>query len=119
MLRRGVTFNFIYTGSDEGGMGHMAWYSYHSGRMAIATTAESPWIYGNDDQWNSALRWFGDRYNPLTGSVVAGSFTTQGSGNEVNFRFALTDYGGETGSPNRVWEDLSVYVGAHRSRVRY
>ena len=119
MLRRGVTYNFIFTGSDQGGMDRMAWYTYHSGRVSIETTAESPWRFRNDDQWNSSLRWLGNRNNPLTGSAAAGTFTTQGSGNHVNFRFSLADFGGETGSPNNTWKDLQVYVGAHNSRVRY
>ena len=119
MLRRGVTYNFIFTGSDQGGMDRMAWYTYHSGRMAIETSAESPWRFRNDDEWNSSLRWLGDRNNPLTGSAAAGTFTTQGSGNHVSFRFSLTDFGGETGSPNNTWKNLQVYVGAHNSRVRY
>lgn len=118
MLRRGVTYNFIFTGNDQGGMDRMAWYTYHSGRMTIETTTESPWRFRNDNPWNSTLEWNGDIHNPLTGSFATGSFTTQGSGNDVNFRFAISDYGGETGTPNRVSEGLRVYVGAHNSRVR-
>ncbi|TMM52218.1 hypothetical protein FEE95_21260 [Maribacter algarum] len=118
MLRRGTTYDFVYTGTDQGGMDRIAWYTYHNGRVTIETTAESPWRFRNDDPWNSTLEWTGDKDNPLTGSIATGSITTQGSGTDVNFRFSISDYGGESEIPNRIWEDLRVYVGAHTSRVR-
>ncbi|CAM3586214.1 hypothetical protein [Zobellia roscoffensis] len=118
MLRRGVTYNFTLTGSDQGGVDRISWFTYHSGRINIETGAASPWQYSNDDEWTSSLDWTGDRNNPLTGSIAVGNFTTQGTGNDAVFRFTVSDFGGELISPNRVMEDLIIYIGAHNTRIR-
>lgn len=118
MLRRGVAYDFIFTGSDEGGMERMAWIATHQGRMSIASAVTAPWVLRNIEGQYSSVEWSGNRNDPLTGSIAAGSFRTQGTGSGVTFRFSISDFGGERGTPNRIWKDLRVYVGAHNTRIR-
>ncbi len=118
MLRRGVTYDFVYAGSDEGGMDRIEWNAIHLGRVSIDPPTGGPWIYSHLAGSYSSLHWNGDRNNPVTGSAVAGSFTTQGSGNDATFRFTLEDFGGEVRVPNNILKDLTIYIGAHNTRIQ-
>lgn len=118
MLREDVTYNFSYTGLDSGGLDRIDWQALHQGRIEIEPNLTGNWEFSDTGDFG-LLEWYGDPNNPLSGSAVAGSFTTTNvPGNDATFRFTATDYGGETGRANRISEDLRVYVGVHNTRIR-
>lgn len=118
MLRFGVKYEFTFMGYDGGGMDHMGWYTVHSGHMEIDPTLHGDWNF-YDNIGSTTLEWYGDTNNPLTGSILRGTFTTEGSTvSNGTFRFTAEDYGGESGRSNSVTEDLQVFFGAHSTRIR-
>lgn len=118
MLRMGVTYEFTFIGYDEGGMDYMAWSAVHSGNMEVDPTLHGDWNF-SDNIGATTLNWYGDVSNPLTGSILRGTFTTQGDVvSNGTFRFTVEDYGGESGRSNNVAEDLRVVFGAHYTRIR-
>jgi len=118
MLRRGVTYNYTFTGTDQGGVDYIGWYATHFDRIWVDPAVPSPWAFRHLTGSYSSVEWYGDRSNPYTGSIVTGSFRTQGTGNDANFRFVVEDFGGEIRMPNRDSGDLSIYIGSHNTRIR-
>lgn len=118
MLRYGVTYEFTFFGEDEGGMEYMGWLAAHLGHMEVNPNLHGEWNF-SDSTGASSLEWLGNPNDPLSGSIIAGTFTTQGDVvTDGTFQFMVRDYGGESGRSNRISENLSVFFGAHTTRIR-
>ncbi len=118
MLRVGVTYEFTFFGNDEGGMDHMGWYSVHSGSMVVDPSLHGEWNF-SELTGSTSLEWHGSPNDPLSGSIITGTLTTQGNVvTNGTFRFTVEDYGGESGRSNNITEDLPVVFGAHTTRIR-
>lgn len=118
MLRLGVTYQFTFFGADGGGMDHMSWVAVHTGNMEVDPNLHGDWNF-SDVGGASALEWHGNQNDPVSGSIIGGTFTTQGDVvSDGTFRFTVRDYGGESGRRNTITEDLRVVFGAHNTRIR-
>lgn len=118
MLKIGVNYQFTFYGNDEGGMDYMGWYSVHSGSMEVDPELHGEWNF-SELSGSTSLEWYGQPNDPLSGSIITGTFTTQGEVvSNGTFRFTVEDYGGESGRSNNVTKDLPVVFGAHQTRIR-
>jgi len=118
MLRMGVTYQFTFYGNDDGGMDYMNWVAVHTGSMTVDPNLHGEWNF-NDSGGATVLEWYGSPSDPVSGSIIGGTFTTQGDvTSNGTFGFTLRDYGGESGRSNRVDVQLPVFFGAHNTRIR-
>lgn len=66
---------------------------------------------------NSALvdvvSWNGNRNDPLTGSILTGTFRTRGNSIALEMTFYLTDFGGESGRSNSSSGGLNIFIDNH------
>ena len=109
-LIRSKTYDFIYMGSDEGGIDRVQWNILPARKITITSNIPAPWIssYVNDNQ---NIIWKGDRSNPKTASAFDGSFFAPYDRHTIVFRFNVTDFGGETTNPNEITKELTISTG--------
>ena len=115
-LKHGASYNFIYTGTDNGGVKLIQWQAPTSEYIEFAAPTPSPWqdyITGI----SRVIRWNGDPNNPLTGNILAGEFEANGDSIIHSFRFYVSDFGGETGDSNFISKELVINIGNHDTEI--
>jgi len=116
-LRRDTTYDFSFSGSDEGGVETIQWELVEAGYIRIESPIAAPWTRTYVSP-NEVIKWEGDSTNPFTGSIVAGSFYAPNFRTFLKFKFTVTDFGGETGLPNEVVKELRISTGnVHHTRI--
>jgi len=116
-LRRDRTYDFIFSGSDDGGVDTIKWEISNSGYIRVDETIPAPWNHSYIHPYET-IQWQGDASNPLTGSVVGGSFHASYDRGVVRFKFTVVDFGGTSGIPNEVERELKIYTGnVHHTRI--
>ncbi len=110
MLHRNTTYDFIFSGSDDGGVERVQWGIERNSNIQVNSRIPSPWThtYRNPFEY---IEWNGDSSNPLTGAIVGGSFKTFDSRELITFIFNVSDFGGQGRQPNYVSKELSISTG--------
>tara|TARA_R110002096_G_C14176134_1_gene686404 strand:+ start:105 stop:506 length:402 start_codon:yes stop_codon:yes gene_type:complete len=67
-LKNGTSYNFIYTGSDDGGVKTIQWKIPPSDYIEFGSAINSPWTI-SDSPPSKIIEWQGDINNPLTGNI--------------------------------------------------
>ncbi len=109
-LKRNTSYDFTFTGTDSGGVDTIQWSIAPSGYLRIDTRIPAPWNYSYRSG-TEYIEWEGDRSDPLTGAALTGTFTAPYVRTRVVFTFNVTDFGGETGSPNTTTKELNISTG--------
>lgn len=117
-LKRETEYDFTFIGSDAGGVERIQWIYSSSSRIRTEIPATSPWVYTATSSTSPTLSWFGDENNPLTGSVLTGTFTTHYTSTYGNFKFNVADFGGERRDANYILKRLNIYTGVHNTRIK-
>lgn len=106
-LKSNATYNFTYTGSDDGGVSSISWY--------VGTPMTFEDVVPGDVtispfQLGILLNLVGDENDPVSGLGMAGDALT-GAGNIVfQWQFLVRDYGGTGGPPNETSRTMNVAV---------
>ena len=116
-LRADAEYNFILTGSDQGGVEVIQWQLPSSDYIEFVTSIPNPWTISNISILTRMIQWQGDENNPLTGSILNGPFEANGQNIILSFGFYVSDFGGESGSSNTVSKELNLYIGNHNTEI--
>jgi hypothetical protein len=106
-LRVGVSYDFILAGVDNGGVRQIQ-FQYSPIATPINTAIPSPWTESNNG-FTSTIRFNGDRNNAITAQVLSGTFTPMLMGETIlseTFYIRVEDFGGESGPPFNITEDV-------------
>lgn len=109
-LQANATYNFVYSGSDAGGVKAINWqvpgdeYTHYTAiNPSNATvTVHSP--------LSRTITLLGDINDPRNGLVMSGRFTTAQGNVAFNWNFSVKDYGGTTGTPNLILRTMGVLI---------
>ncbi len=115
-LREDATYDFILTGSDADGLQRMEWYIVKD-YIQLESEVNSPWSIIPNNPLIDVVSWNGDRSNPLTGSVLAGTFRTNGRSIALGMTFYLTDFGGESRRSNDSSGQLNIFIDNHPTEI--
>ena len=115
-LKSDAEYDFIYTGSDEGGVKLIQWQLPISDYIEFASTLPDSW-QDNVSGLSRIIKWTGDSTNPLTGNILTGTFEANGELVSETFRFFVSDFGGESGDSNTVLKELNIYIGDHTTEI--
>ncbi len=111
-LREDTDYDFILSGSDVDGLKRIEWYLAHD-YIELESEVISPWSVTASSALVDVVSWNGNRNNPVTGSILAGTFRTRGNSIGVRMTFYLTDFGGESGRSNSSSGELNILIGDH------
>ena len=111
-LREDTAYDFILTGSDADGLKRVEWYVV-SDYIDIETDINSPWSVSATSPLVDVVSWNGNRNDPLTGSILTGTFRTRGNSIALGMTFYLTDFGGESGRSNSSSGELNILIDNH------
>lgn len=117
-LRAGVEYDFIYAGSDNGGVKLIRWQVPGSDNIDFTSGISSPWTIRNLSPLARMIEWAGDENNAITGNVLTGRFRAEGEQASVLFGFYVSDFGGESGSPNTVLQELFILIADHETELK-
>lgn len=115
-LKNGASYDFIYTGSDDGGVSLIRWQVPISNYIEFDSSIPAPW----QDELTGlsrTIQWNGDPSNPLTGFILAGTFEANGELVSDTFRFFVSDFGGESGDPNTISKQLNLFIGNQDTEI--
>jgi hypothetical protein len=112
-LRTGVTYNFVYTGYDAGGMADMRLIVPF---IHVEAHISGPWTASTSGGF-SDLSWYGDFTHPVTGSLVTGTFSVSAVPAPFSIWFSLGDFGGSCGGPNGTVRILYISIGNHNTGI--
>jgi len=115
-LKNGARYNFIYTGSDEGGVKTIQWQLPISDYIEFDSAIPDTW-QDNVSGLSRTIQWNGNSSNPLTGNILNGTFEANGEFVSDTFRFFVSDFGGESGDSNSVSKELAIYIGNHDTEI--
>ncbi|MGC1203926.1 MAG: hypothetical protein WA839_03455 [Flavobacteriaceae bacterium] len=117
-LKNGTSYNFIYTGSDEGGVKLIQWQLPISDYIEFDSAIPDSW-QDNVSGLSRIIKWNGDPNNPLTGNILPGTFEAKSVDDFTGaaFRFTVSDFGGESGSSNSVSKELTIFIGDHNTEL--
>ena len=117
-LKTGASYDFIYTGSDEGGVKTIQWQLPINDYIEITSTIPDNWE-NNISGLSRIIQWNGNRNNPLTGNILSGTFEAHTVDNFTTdaFRFTVSDFGGESGSSNTVFRELTIVIGSQDTEI--
>ena len=99
-LKNDAEYDFIYTGSDKGGVKLIQWQLPISDYIEFDSTIPDSW-QDNVSGLSRIIKWNGNSSNPLTGNILTGTFEANGEFVSDTFRFFVSDFGGESGRPSR------------------
>ena len=108
-LKSNAQYNFTYFGSDDGGVEHVSW------QADVLTPADFSDVVPEDVvitdlQLSTLLTIDGTINAPVSSLGMNGKLHT-GSGDIFGlWRFFVSDYGGQSGSPNEVYREMSVFL---------
>ncbi|MEM9361406.1 MAG: hypothetical protein AAGA43_02175 [Bacteroidota bacterium] len=120
-LRGNTEYDFVLTGSDQGGVRSIS-FQFTNESMQLISTVPAPWEI-NDNGFSTTIEFDGDRNNPTTGSILAGTFITTGQVSQEfqigdGLLFQVTDFGGSDGtSRNSTSADLTILIGEHTTEI--
>lgn len=115
-LKNGAKYDFIYTGSDDGGVELIRWQLPISDYIEFDSSIPAPW-QDNVTGLSRTIQWNGDSSNPLTGFILSGTFEANGELVSDTFRFFVSDFGGETGDTNTVSKQLNILIGNQDTEI--
>ncbi len=111
-LRHDADYDIIYSGADQGGVRNIT-LRYTTDYIEFDDNPPfpaAPWT--QDFSGLSAfVEWEGDRSNPLTGSILTGTFRPNGENVSTSFSFSVTDFGGENNDANTTTGELNILIG--------
>ena len=118
-LKHDAEYNFIYTGSDQGGVKLIQWQLPGSDYIEFDDVIPSPWTDTSISPINRIIEWEGDASNPLTGNILAGTFESNSPDGttSIAFRFLISDFGGESGAENTVSRELTILIADHSTEI--
>ncbi|WP_431136808.1 hypothetical protein [Psychroserpens mesophilus] len=116
-LKANTEYRFIYSGADQGGVGLIQWQLGGSDQIEFVSP-ELPfdsWSIRDISVSNRMIEWFGERTNPKTGAILSGRFRTGvvppgNSGNSGTLSFFVRDFGGQSGTSNRIRGNLNILI---------
>ena len=119
-LKDGGSYQFIFSGSDEGGLKYLRWGapgSPDSGIRVSAPSLPSGWSVTSrafDEYGENAVKYEGNEADPVSGALSAGDFAIYQPYQDlpVTFHFIARDYGGLDENINTVEKYLKVFVGS-------
>jgi len=117
-LRTGVEYDFAYSVGDDGGLKNAFWY-YNSELVEFITPIPTDWKV-LPSGLGSVLAWQGDSANPLTGTILAGTFKINNKYDGLlvhNFQFWVQDFGGATDMTNDAIGYLNIATDNHPTAV--
>ncbi len=115
-LRQGATYDFILSGSDGGGVKQIQWQYAHD-YVEFTDPITSPWVQSTISPLSSVINWFGERSNPVSGSILAGTIAVEGNQISHEFIFMVKDFGGESGDTNTIYASLNIYSANHPTEI--
>ncbi len=115
-LRQDTTYDFIFSGSDQGGVKQIHWQYAHD-YVEFVNPIVSPWTQTTTSALSSSINWYGDPTNPLSGAVLNGKIVIEGDNISHQFFFMITDFGGESGDSNATYGALNIYSGDHSTEI--
>lgn len=92
-LKNGTSYDFIFIGSDDGGVKTIQWQIPPSDYIEFGSAINSPWTMS--DPPARLIEWQGDDNNPLTSNLLVGDFEANGEDVRVNFYFFVSNFSGE------------------------
>ena len=116
-LKSGAEYDFIYVGSDDGGVKLIQWQVPNQDYIEFISTIPDPWTAADVSALSRMIQWSGNPNNPITGNILSGTFETNGELVSLSFRFYVSDFGGESGSSNSVSKELTIYIGDHDTEI--
>ncbi|WP_158849444.1 hypothetical protein [Algibacter sp. L1A34] len=116
-LKHDAEYDFIFSGSDNGGVKLIEWQLPDDDFIEFDSTVSSPWTVTNVSSINKIIKWEGNSNNPLTGNILAGTFESNGENISDTFRFFVSDFGGESGVSNTTSKELTIYIGEHDTEI--
>lgn len=118
MLHRYTTYDFIFSGSDDGGVERVQLAIEHSGGLIMDFRIPAPWTQFSNTPYQ-IIQWNGNRNNPLDGAAIGGNFRLTDYRDIITFKFTVSDFGGNARRPNTISKELSVSLGnVHRTRIK-
>lgn len=118
-LRVGVSYDFILSGVDAGGVRQIQ-FQYSPISTPINTPIPSSWTESSNG-FSSVIRFNGDRNNAITAQILTGRFTPMLMGEDMlseTFYIRVEDFGGESGPPFNITEGvLNVNIANHPTEV--
>ncbi|MDH7447266.1 hypothetical protein [Aquimarina sp. 2201CG14-23] len=115
-LNADTEYDFIFTGSDSGGVERISWQYPHD-YIEFITEIPAPWENTSQTFISSLIYWNGDQANPTTGNILTGKLITNGDIISISFSFLVKDFGGSDGTSNTTTESLNIYIGNHTTEV--
>ncbi len=115
-LKQGATYNFILSGGDGGGVKQIQWQYAHD-YVEFTDPITSPWVQSTVSPLSSVINWFGERSNPVSGSILAGKIVIEGNQVSHEFIFMVKDFGGESGNTNTIYASLNIYGSNHTTEI--
>lgn len=116
-LKADAEYDFIYAGSDNGGVKMIRWQVPGSEYIEFTSGISSPWTLRTLSPLSRMIEWEGNQNNPITGNVLTGRFRAEGELASETFRFYVSDFGGESGSLNTVSEVLDILIADHQTEL--
>jgi len=113
-LKANTEYRFVYSGADQGGVDLIQWQLGGSDLIDFSRP-EFPidsWTISDISASNRMIEWRGVRTDPKTGAILSGTFRTGNlQGDAATIRFFTRDFGGQSGTPNSIRGDLSIFIG--------
>jgi len=66
---------------------------------------------------SSAINWYGDLSNRLSGNILTGKMVVEGSNVSHELFFMIKNFGGESGDSNVTYASLYIYSGDHPTEI--
>ena len=120
-LRGNTEYDFILTGSDQGGVGNIS-FRFTTDYIQLISSVPEPWER-SDNGFSTTVEFNGDIRNPTTGNILAGTLITTGQVSQNlqigdGLLFQVIDFGGSDGtSRNITAEDLTILIGEHATEL--
>lgn len=112
-LKADVTYDFIFSAGDAGGLKQMQWRIPTPEYFQITSEINSPWSIRDISILNRMIEWNGDASNPITGFILGGKIIPKRVNNSntgSSFTFYIKDFGGESGNSNLISAELNLVV---------
>ena len=109
-LRKGATYDFIFSGADPGGVELIQW-QLPIDYIEVTSAFPGNWTMTNVSALSKMIQWTGDFNNAITASFLTGTFTATGEIVSISFGFFVKDFGGESRRSNTVSRDFNINIG--------
>lgn len=119
-LRNNNHYNFILTGSDDGGVKQIRW-QYAGDYLEFEDPIELPWRVREINELTHIVEFNGDVDDPRTSGVLSGRFRVRGdptaTSTSVAYKFWVTDFGGSDRTTNTTFSELTILIADHDTEI--